>query len=117
MVRHPNARRIGLDAKQSAKTASGLSWKMVSGRTHDDARVPVLASPLGLERPRYASGFQARRLTLFSSSFPCRLLSSESHNHIVLVGKDNCFVRWVISFLPNINDYCRTDKSELPRVA
>jgi hypothetical protein len=45
-------------------------------RAHDDdPRVPVLNNRHGRKRPRYATGFQARRLTVFSS-FPifCRLL-------------------------------------------
>src|SRR5207244_12146116 len=37
-------------------------------RAHDDdPHVPVLANRRGHERPRYATGFQARRLTVFSS--------------------------------------------------
>src|SRR5215472_1855934 len=40
-------------------------------RAHDDdPRVPVLANRHGRKRPRYATGFQARRLTVFSSSIP-----------------------------------------------
>jgi hypothetical protein len=49
-------------------------------RAHDDdPRVPVLVNRHGRERPRYATGLQARRLTVFSSFlFFCRLLRSES---------------------------------------
>ena len=37
-------------------------------RAHDDdPRVPVLVNPDGRGRPRYATGSQARRLTVFSS--------------------------------------------------
>ena len=66
MVRRRTARRIGLDEKPSAKMYRPL---VESGlRAHDDdPRVPVLANRHGRERPRYATGFQARRLTVFSS--------------------------------------------------
>jgi hypothetical protein len=40
-------------------------------QAHDhDPRVPVLVNPHGRERPRYITGSQARRLTVFSSPIP-----------------------------------------------
>ena len=68
-------------------------------RAHDDdPRVPVLANRHGRERPRYATGFQARRLTVFSSP----LLSSADFcdtslkKPLRLVGNGECAVPWMI---------------------
>jgi len=66
MVRRRTARRIGVDENSLRKCIRPLVETGL--RAHDDdPRVPVLANRHGRERPRYATGFQARRLTVFSS--------------------------------------------------
>jgi len=53
--------------RTACENVSGL-WVENDLRAHDDdSRVPVLANPHGRERPRFVTGFQARRLTVFSS--------------------------------------------------
>lgn len=66
MVRHRTARGLKL-AKVVRVNVSGLLVESDLRAHDDDPRVPVLDSRHGRERPRYATGFQARRLTVFSS--------------------------------------------------
>jgi hypothetical protein len=79
----PDCKKNRCNEKQSAKmypasVENGL-------RAHDDdPRVPVLDNRRGRERPCYVTGFQARRLTVFSSPIP--LQTSEKRilkNHFV----------------------------------
>ena len=66
MVRRRTARRIGCDENSLRKCIRPLVETGL--RAHDDdSRVPVLNNRHGRERPRYDTGFQARRLTVFSS--------------------------------------------------
>jgi len=52
------------------ENVSGLLVESGPRAHDDDPRVPVLVNRHGRERPRYATGFQARRLTVFSSPIP-----------------------------------------------
>ena len=67
-------------------------------RAHDDddPRVPVLANRHGRVRPRYATGFQARRLTVFSSPIPADFCDVNLKTLLRLVGNGQCSVPWVI---------------------
>jgi hypothetical protein len=66
MVRRRTARRIGCDENSLRKCIRPLVETGL--RAHDDdPHVPVLDNRHGRERPRYATGFQARRWTVFSS--------------------------------------------------
>jgi hypothetical protein len=48
------------------ENVSGLLVESYLRADDDDPRVPFLANRHGRERPRYVTGFQARRLTVFS---------------------------------------------------
>jgi hypothetical protein len=66
MVRRRTARRIGFDENSLRKCIRPLVENDL--RAHDDdSHVPVLDNRHGRKRPRYVTGFQARRLTVFSS--------------------------------------------------
>jgi hypothetical protein len=52
----------------------GLWVERNLGAHDDDPRVPVLANRHGPERPRYVTGFQSRRLTVFSSIIATALI-------------------------------------------
>jgi hypothetical protein len=66
MVRRRTARRIGCDENSLRKCIRPLVETGL--RAHDDdSRVPVLVNRHGRKRPRFDTGFQARRLTVFSS--------------------------------------------------
>ena len=66
MVRRRTARRIGCNENSLRKCIRPLVESDL--RAHDDdPRVPVLGNRHGRERPGFATGFQARRLTVFSS--------------------------------------------------
>src|SRR5579864_688175 len=69
MVRRRTARRIGL-TRTVCENVSGLLVESGLRAHDDDPRVLVLVNPHGRERPRYVTGFQARRLTVFSSPVP-----------------------------------------------
>jgi hypothetical protein len=58
-------------------------------RAHDDdPHVPVLDNRRGRERPRFDPGFQARRLTVFSSPIPLQTSKKRiSRNHFVYLEK------------------------------
>ena len=81
-------------------------------RAHDDdPHVPVLANRRGHERPRYATGFQARRLTVFSSPILVQTSKKRISKPLRLVGKDNSFVHWMIVVPAGQN--CPTDPGQL----
>jgi hypothetical protein len=64
MVRRRTPRRIGCDENSLRKCIRPLVETGL--RAHDDdPRVPILVNPHGRERLRFATGFQARRLTAF----------------------------------------------------
>jgi hypothetical protein len=110
MVRRRTARRIGL-TRTVCENVSGLLVESGLRAHDDDPRVPVLVNPHGRERPRYATGFQARRLTVFRLLIPCRLLRSESQKPLRLVGKDRRFMPWLIVVAARQN--CPTDSGQL----
>jgi hypothetical protein len=95
MVRRRTARRIGL-TRTVCENVSGLLVESGLRAHDDDPRVPVLVNLHGRERPRYATGFQARRLTVFRLLFPADFCRSESQNHFVSVGKDRRFMPGLI---------------------
>jgi hypothetical protein len=105
----PNCKKNRL--RRTAYPAS--YWRVVSGRMMSDPRVPVLPNRHHRERPRYAKGFQARRLTVFRLLFLCRLLRSESQKAIRLVGK--VLYSWLIVVAAGQN--CPTDSGQLVGVA
>jgi hypothetical protein len=74
MVRRRTARRIGF-TRTVCENVSGLLVENDLRAHDDDPRVPVLANRHGRERPCYVTGFQARRLTVFS--YPIPLQTSE----------------------------------------
>ncbi|HET6889400.1 MAG TPA: hypothetical protein VFH87_15885, partial [Candidatus Udaeobacter sp.] len=66
------------------ENVSGLWVESDLRALDDDPRVPVLVNPHGHERPRFNSGFQARRLTVFSSFLSsAELLRTEPQSHFV----------------------------------
>lgn len=110
MVRRRTARELGWTRSSLRKCIRPLVENGL--RAHDDdPRVPVLVNPHGRERPRYVTGFQARRLTVFSSPVLCRLLRSEFQEPLRLVGKGKRFVPRVIVVPARQN--CPTDPGQL----
>ena len=68
-------RRLQEEMSLTRTVCENVSGLLVESglRAHDDdPRVPVLVNPHGRETPRYATGFQARRLTVFSSPVPLK---------------------------------------------
>src|SRR5215467_7759658 len=74
----PECKKNWVEREAVCENVSGLLVENRLRAHDDDPRVPVLVNRHGRERPCYASGSQARRLTVFSSFlFFCRLVRSE----------------------------------------
>jgi hypothetical protein len=74
----PNCKKNRRGREQFCENVSGLLEECDLRALDDNPRVPVLVNPHGRERPRYVTGFQARRLTVFSSFLSsAELLRSE----------------------------------------
>jgi hypothetical protein len=110
MVRRRTARGIGW-TRTVCENVSGLLVESDLRAHDDDPRVPVLANRRGRERPCYVTGFQARRLTVFSSPVPLQTSEKRISNPLRLVGKNMCFVPWVIVVPAGQN--CPTDPGQL----
>jgi hypothetical protein len=82
-------------------------------RAHDDdPRVPVLDNRRGRERPCYVTGFQARRLTVFSSpNSSADFREADLKKPLRLVGKDSRFEHGMI--IVPARQHCPTDPGQL----
>jgi hypothetical protein len=65
----PNCKKKSVPTRTVCENVSCLLVESYLLAHDEDPRAPVLANRLGRERPCYATGFQARRLTVFSSIF------------------------------------------------
>jgi hypothetical protein len=110
MVRRRTARRIVYDENRLRKCIRPLVESDLRA-LDDDPRVPVLNNRRGRKRPCYDTGFQARRLTVFSSF----LSSADSQEKnfrtpLPLVGNGQCSVPRVI-VVPACHN-CPTDPGQ-----
>jgi hypothetical protein len=92
----PNCKKNWVQREQFAKMYPASEWRIISGRMMMIRACLSLLIARVVKDLVYVTGFQAHRLTVFSSPIPLQTSAKRILTTIRLVGKDKRLVCWVI---------------------